>query len=272
MIRTQQPFRQRYYALAVGLTAWIVSLIALLPYQVSGQGVRGEVLDGEAGRPVSTAKVELINASGSVVGRALSDSAGRFLIEVDLGTYSLLVNRLGYEPLYVTDIQVTSTSLRAFRVLLSPDAVQLPGLVVQGEESHVRFLEVNGFYDRKGAGFGNFVEVGDLQRLQTITPTELLRRLPGIKIQGGEVRSSRAKWINQTMQPCLLQLVVDGIYRGINLDDVLIVEEIDAIEVYNGLSNVPPQWKSLGERGYLTSNPDDPLLPTCGVILVWTKH
>ena len=64
--------------------------------------------------------------------------------------------------------------------------------------------------------------------------------------------------------------MVDGVYRGVNLDDVLIVEEIDAIEVYNGLSNVPPQWKTLGEMGNLMH--DGKRYPTCGVVVVWTKH
>ncbi|GMR13986.1 MAG: hypothetical protein BMS9Abin29_2213 [Gemmatimonadota bacterium] len=249
--------------------AGIFGVLALRPMQATAQAVLGELVDGESGKPVATAQVVLADSMGMVVGRALSDSAGRFFIAVDLGTYSLVVNRLSYEPEHVTDIRVTNTSIMALRIRLAPDAVELPGLLVQGER-RVRSLEANGFYDRKKRGFGRFVEVAQLRRLQAIRPSELVRRLPGIITRDGEVRSTRGVFRAEGPEYCLLQVVVDGVYRGANLDEVLIVDEIEAIEVYTGSSNVPPRWQSLAGIGYL--NITGATTATCGVVLVWTKR
>ncbi|MFV2008082.1 MAG: hypothetical protein ACC667_11590, partial [Longimicrobiales bacterium] len=215
------------------------------------------------------AQVVLADSMGKVVGRALSDSAGRFFIAVDLGTYSLVVNRLSYEPEHVTDIEITNTSIMAVRIRLSPDAVEIPGLLVQGER-RAPSLASNGFYDRKKRGFGHFVEVKRLRRLQALRPSELVRNLPGVVTRNGEVRSTRGVFRASGPENCVLQVVVDRVYRGANLDDILTVEEIEAIEVYNGSSNVPPEWQGLAGLGYLDITGGT--TPTCGVVLVWTKR
>lgn len=269
MDKTHQPGRDRYRASGVWCAAWILTLLALLPGRITAQAVLGKLLDNESGQPVATAQVVLADSSGNVVGRALSDSAGRFFIAVELGTYSLVVNRLSYKPEHVTDIEITNTSVMAIQIRLSPDAVQIPGLLVQGER-RVRSLGANGFYDRKQRGFGHFIEVAELRRLQAVRPSELVRRLPGVVTRNGEVRSTRGAFRADGPENCLLQIVVDGVYRGANLDDVLTVEEIEAIEVYTGSSNVPPRWQGLAGLGYL--NISGGTTPTCGVVLVWTKR
>lgn len=271
---THRRVRERYRTPCAWRVAGILSLLALLPIPISAQAVLGRLFDEESGLPVATAQVVLADSTGKVVGRALSDSTGRFFIAVELGTYSLVVNRLSYEPEHVTDIKITNRSVIAIRIQLSPDAVELPGLLVQGER-RVRSLRANGFYDRKQRGFGYFVEVSQLRRLQAVRPTELVRRMPGIVTRDGEVRSTRGLtrgvFSGAGPQNCLLQVVVDGIYRGVNLDDALIVEEIEAIEVYTGSSNVPPKWQALANLGYLNGLIEE-TTPTCGLVLVWTRR
>ena len=269
MVRAHARLRERYSPLRVLCAVGILSLLVSLPGQITAQAVLGELLDEESGRPVATAQVVLVDSLGNVVGRALSDSAGRFFIAVDLGTYSLVVNRLSYEPQHVADVEITNRSILGLRIRLSPDTVQLPGLVVQGARG-VSSLRTNGFYDRQKRGFGHFMELERIQRLQALKPTELVRRMPGVVVLDGEVRSRRAVFRPGGMMNCLLQVVVDGSYRGVNLDDVLIVDEIEGIEVYNGLSNVPARWQGLAGQGYLGSRGGT--ASTCGVIVVWTKR
>lgn len=218
------------------------------------------------GQPVVTAQIELVDTTGNVVGRALSDTAGSFFIQAEMGTYAVVVTRLGYEPMYVMEVSITDMSTVPVQIRLSPDAVLLPGLVVEGER-RLRYLTINGFFRRQELGFGHFIEMDRLKRLQTQDPTQLVRGLPGIKTQRGQVFSSRGQWNGK---PCLLQVVVDDVYRGANLDVALIVEEIEAIEVYNGLSNTPPRWKTIAARG--SYGVDGRRQATCGVVVVWTKH
>lgn len=269
MNRTNRRLRGRYRALRVSCAAGVLSFLALHSTPIAAQAVLGHLVDSESGQPVATAQVVLADSTGNVVGRALSDADGRFFIAVEIGTYSLVVNRLSYEPEHVTDIKITNTSVMAIRIRLSPDAVELPGLLVQGERG-VRDLRANGFYDRRQRGFGHFVEVSQLRRIQAIQPSELVRKLPGVVTRNGEVRSTRGTFRPDGPENCLLQLVVDGIYSGANLDDILTVEEIAAIEVYNGISNVPPRWQGLAGLGYL--NVTGGTTPTCGIVLVWTKR
>lgn len=68
-----------------------------------------------------------------------------------------------------------------------------------------------------------------------------------------------ARWVNSfSGGPCAPTIVLDGMtLRGAELDDLIPLSHIDAIEVYKGAATVPPQW-----CGYAV----------CGVIAVWTKH
>ncbi|MFV2006462.1 MAG: carboxypeptidase-like regulatory domain-containing protein [Longimicrobiales bacterium] len=266
MVRAPQRMRERYCAFGVRCATAVLSLLTLFPSQATAQGVRGEIFDEESGESVVTAQVALVDATGKVVGRALSDSAGSFYIEVGLGTYSLVVNRLGYDPRYVMEVAITDTSIAQLEVRLSPDAILLPGLEVEGERG-VRHLTTNGFYWRQKKGFGDFIEVEDLDRIQTQEPTQLLRSMPGIKTQRGEVFTRRGDAVGNA---CLLQVVVDNVYLGVNLDDILIVEEIEAIEVYNGINRTPSRWKTLAGRGYFDNA--GTYRSTCGVVVVWTRR
>ena len=85
MVEAHQQLRERYCAFGVRCATTVLSLLTLLPSQATAQGVQGEIFDEESGEPVVTAQVALVDATGKVVGRALSDSAGSFYIEVGLG-------------------------------------------------------------------------------------------------------------------------------------------------------------------------------------------
>ena len=261
--------RLEAYRLRARFTVLVLSLLAFLPAQAATQGILGELLDEETGRPIVTAQVVLADSAGNVVVRALSGAAGRFFFAVDIGTYSLLVSRLGYETVHVTDVKITNESVLGLSIRLSPDAVELPGLVVQGERRS-RFLAINGFYERKRQGFGHFIEIEESQRLRTFEPTDFLRRIPGLVVRNGEVRTAR---LSGEWEQCRLQVIVNGIYRGVNLDEVLLVQEIEAIEVYKGPATVPGRWQSLAAQGWWDFSGDNPRLnPTCGIVVVWTKH
>lgn len=264
--------RPEAYRLHARFTVLVLSLLAFLPAQAATQGIFGKILDEESGEPVSTAQLALVDAEGWVVGRALSDTAGYFFIAVDLGTYSLVINRLGYEPEHVADIQITNRSVLPLRIQLSPDAIELPGLIVHVEHRPVPvpFLETMGFYERKRLGFGHHIEIEESRRLRTFKPTDFLRRLPGLYVRNGEVRTAR---LDREQNPCRLQVIVNGIYRGINVDEVLLVQEIEAIEVYKGPATVPGKWQNLAAQGSWDFSTDPPRLrPTCGIVVVWTKH
>jgi carboxypeptidase family protein len=239
---------------AVGLTA----LLLILPMQGSAQAIFGEIFDAVGGQPVVVAEVWLIDAEGTVVARALSDSTGEFRIAWAPGVYVLAVSGLGYQSRYIMDIPISDGNTGPLEIGLSASALSLDGLSVEVGATN-RSLRLQGYYERKKLGLGSFIEVDKDDRSRSLKPTDLTRMMPGVRTQDGEVFG----------RGCLLQILLDGMYVGTDMDAVTIVADIQAVEVYRGISQVPIQWQSiavfgdwLGRRG---------LRPTCGIVAVWTR-
>lgn len=240
----------------VGLTA----LLLMLPMQGTAQTIFGEIFDAAVGQPIVVAEVWLIDAEGAVVGRAFTDSTGDFRITGDPGVYVLAVIGLGYQSRYITDVLISDGDIGPLEIGLAPVALQLNGLSVEVEATN-RSLRLQQFYERKKIGLGRFIEVDESHRSRSIKPTDLTRMVPGVRIYKGEVFGR---------QGCLLQILLDGVPVGTDMDIVASVSEIQAIEVYTSLLQVPHQWQHIANMGdlwfrYL------PMRPTCGLVAIWTR-
>ncbi|MCY4605964.1 MAG: carboxypeptidase-like regulatory domain-containing protein, partial [Gemmatimonadetes bacterium] len=75
-------------------------LLALHPEALLAGSLQGQLLDPDAGRPVSGAVLTLSAPSGAVHS-VRSDTTGTFRLEnLSTGTWDLRVERLGYRPLH----------------------------------------------------------------------------------------------------------------------------------------------------------------------------
>ena len=118
-----------------------------------------------------------------------------------------------------------------------------------------------GFYQRRDLGIGHFVSREKLERDNPSQLTDVFRRLPGVHITSNRfIRNAvrfRANGAN-----CWPLVWLDGApLPTAEFDlDFLSPQSIEGIEVYSGISQIPPQF--MGSRG----------LGSCGVIVVWSRE
>lgn len=238
--------------------AALLGLIAALAAAPSGaQTITGRLVDGGSGEPIASGAISLLTEPGDVVARAESDAAGRFSVRAaEPGSYYLRGEHIGYRAVTDGIFELGSGGRMEVEIRLSTRPVELEPLDVRIESDYLarrqrESLNRRGYYDRKKAGFGYFVEVDSL-RLIPFNHSDLFRRMPGVsKFPGTAVSLRRcgrfAGWVNGIR-----------VFQGSSWDMSLDVDigSIAAVEVYPSVARLPLQWGGFG---------------VCGAILVWTK-
>jgi CarboxypepD_reg-like domain/Carboxypeptidase regulatory-like domain/TonB-dependent Receptor Plug Domain len=235
--------------------------------------VLGRITDYETGDPVFGAEVRLRGTSFST----LTGERGFFsFADVPWGVYFLEVDHIAYahqaRPLRILGDQAHEVS-----IALAKDALELEGLSVS-VRSRDWFGGMRGFRERRSRGFGYFMDRESIERRGAVRVVDLLREIPGVNVEmarasldnPGRTTTSalyfRNCWRytpegNPIYTPPMFflngvkQLGLD-LARG-DLDTVL-PQDIEAMEVYRGASEVPADFGG-SDAG-------------CGVIAIWTKR
>ncbi|HEX6576447.1 MAG TPA: TonB-dependent receptor [Gemmatimonadaceae bacterium] len=207
-----------------------------------------------AGKPIVGAEVQVVGTSL----RANTDEDGRVaLLAVPTGKTVLRVRRLGYAELTIP-ISVTPGSMPEARYKLKPVALDLNKVVVRSSElkpdRYARTQKFDGFYRRRANGLGTFLtrEIVDDRHAQR--SEDLLRMVTGIRItyRGSTplVKFARCDKVN---------VYIDGILSHDGYRDFFDLNplQIEAVEVYHGMAQVPPEF---------SPHPND-----CAAIVVWTR-
>lgn len=217
--------------------------------------VTGTVRDS-GGTPIPEVQVAIADLPFGV----RSDSLGSFrLPTTHRGRIHLRFRRMGFDSTTV-DATVGADSVVTVAVVMNAIAQDLPGMSVEADADRMRALR--DFYQRKKAGFGYFITREQFEARHPRNVSDVMRMVPGARIipaaGGGRsvVRFTRAV---MGARDCPPQVFVDGtMARGMELDD-LAVEDIEAMEIYEGASVIPPQFNDrLGTS-------------ICGVVAVWTR-
>jgi hypothetical protein len=214
--------------------------------------VLGRVDDRETGKPVGTARIRLLAISGGArVGGQESDSAGFFSFpEVEAGEYRIQVTRLGYREIADT-LEIPAHGETRVEISMVPDAVDLEPLVVTAVQREPGFLRE--LRARRELGFGHFVTREEIEAQNPSRVTDLLRRMPGIRVVPGSQFRDDAVLMRGRCRP---RLWIDGVpvWSEMSIDQVLVPVEVEAIEVYSA-ATIPPRF---GRNA-------------CGVVVVWTR-
>jgi hypothetical protein len=207
-----------------------------------------------AGKPLEGAEVDIVGTSL----RGNTDEQGRVaLLAIPPGKAVLRVRRLGYSelkiPLLVTPGQLSETTYKLHPIASDLDKVVVreSALVPARYAGTTRF---DGFYRRRAAGNGTFFtrEIIDARRAEK--SEDLLKMATGIRItyRGSTplVNFARCEQVN---------VYIDGIrsHDGFRDFNALSPLEIEAMEIYKGISEVPPEF---------SPRPND-----CAAIVVWTR-
>jgi len=240
--------------------------LLLLPVQLAAQALgtlKGTVLS-ERAMPLADARIRIVNTDPVV----LSGEDGTFqLAGVSPGHQLLEVRLLGYLAAF-RPIEVGAGETLYVQVVLALAPVPLSPVEVEAELA--RLPAMRGFEERRAQGYGHFFNRQEIARMQPRVVTDVLRRVPGVQVQpvagpfgpNDVIRMSRTTGVTGG-RPCPVLFYMNGtpfpVTGDISINQYVVPEDVIAIEVYNGTSQVPPQFQS------------NQLNARCGVIAIWTR-
>ena len=237
-------------ALAAALAGPATPLFAQsIPMETGG--IVGVVSDS-AGGLVAGAQVSI----AGVRGRAETGADGAFrMAGVPAGSQLLIARRIGFRPESLA-VSVRQGVVAEVAVRLRATPQQMAPVIVEAGRSRP-VGRLRRFNERRVQGIGHFFTAADIARRNPQVVTDLLRTLPGVRINptnGQRVVTFRG-------QRCPPLVWVDGAPASAGYLDVdnFTPSSLAGIEVYLGPATVPTelQWV-LGKS-------------SCGVIALWTQ-
>ena len=222
----------------------------------------GQVV-GADGTPLAQARIRIAGGTPLVV----SGSDGRFTISVAAGDQILEVRLIGYAA-FDGLITVIAGQTLDVHVTLVAAPIPLKAIEIKGSAALRPVLEA--FEHRRARGNGHFYNQTEIARMQPRVFTDVLRRVPGVILQpaAGSFGSNDMVRMNRTVgvtgsRNCPVLFYINGmplqVSGDMSINQYIAPEDIVAMEVYNGSSQIPPEFQS----GLLNSR--------CGVIVIWTK-
>lgn len=214
--------------------------------------VIARLVDARTGAPVVQAFATLENLDR----RALSDSTGMVVFrDIPPGEHELSIRHVAYGEQSQT-LQVESMTSMVLAVELTPVAIAVAPLEVQIEH-RPRFLETEGFYDRRAVGLGSFFDPQFVDRWGVGAWAEAVSFVGLLFQMAPSFRASQIGCLGGSPA-----IYIDGFRRG-SLGDPIWIRgmstwDIGAVELYGSTHGVP----------------DFALTPeaTCGVVVIWTRR
>jgi len=213
----------------------------------------GHVVDS-AGVGLPGAEITL-NKSDKV--HAITGDSGEFRIaDLPSGTVVFNVRRLGFESASFTAVLKAGRTQRA-KFSLTPNPQALPTVAVSDTANKTHWLD--DFARRRGSNRGTFITRAEIERKGSRMGTDIVRSVPGVRLvpKRGGVGYQVLMTRGDGPRACVPQMFVHNMAYSGTLDD-FIAEDIEAVEVYVGTSEVPAELDKAG-RG------------VCGAIVVWTR-
>lgn len=220
-------------------------------------GLAGRVIDATTGRPIEAATIDLPNADA----RTVSDADGYFRIDdVAVGSFEATVHHVAYgDPKFQVEIQDRRTAYAELRLTPAPVTVEPISVTIR---YRAQWLERTGFYDRLASHLGEFVTPEEMETHRWRRFSEILRNVPGVEItQICTPHCSQILRMSTTTQSrCIPTFFVDGRRmmfreRVMDLDAIAPANDLEAMEVYRGIAQTPPQFYG-----------------RCGSVVIWTRR
>jgi hypothetical protein len=240
--------------------------------------VRGNVVDASSGRGIPAAFVEFVDQGGLVRASATTGEDGAFLLpRVPRGEFRLRVSSLGYARTTTAASRVEAGEALTLVVRVSPSALALAPLEVTATVRATSPV-LESFYARAERGFGGvFLTRADIERAgPSRSVSDLVAGLTGVHLDGAATPGlPRGVFLSEGQsggsgRTCPVQVFLDGVpvdrrgglsgsvHRGVQLDRLVTPAEVEGIEIYRSLSEIPPEFLTTDAR--------------CGVIAVWRRE
>jgi hypothetical protein len=203
-------------------------------------------IHGPGGGALSDVELAIV---GSDV-RGHTDGRGHFtLADLPPGTYTLEARHLGFAPKRAV-VDLSSHRTTMIDVTLDKQVAVLNTVHVYGKRT-TRSPNLDGFLFRRRMGFGHFLTRQDIEKQHPFFLTDALRMVPGVQVSTSGLSHSIVMRGDHACHPATY---VDGMRVYGDVDDVIDPEDVDAMEVYTGPGQAPPQFMGKG----------------CGSLVIWT--
>ena len=244
------------FTLMDGITGEIdLGLIMLTQGSPPSLDITGSVTDAVSGQGVVATQVTINEYRMTFTG-----DGGAFRIaapELRWGLNHLQFRRVGYRMLNADVWLVHHDSILDLDVALTPLAVRMPEVVVEGERTTYAYGPLRQMYRRKRVGFGEVFSRADIERIRPIFVSSLLKRMAGVTaVPDGAGGTTVRMWARGGFA-CSPRIYLNGIrIRGLDID-MYLPDQLEGLEVYTGPSQIPPEFNATGS--------------VCGVVLFWTR-
>jgi len=235
----------------------LVLLASLFADSLAAQTLRGRVAEGRTQEALSDVLVSLLDEDANVLAETTTGPSGGFSLQAPgPGEYFVRAERLSFTT--VTDgifYFANEQAEMSVALFLLPQPTELEGIDVQIQAQQTRRrLRSSGFYQRAAMGIGRFIGPDEINRRPVFSFGDFLRGIPGVRFQNESIQFSGG--LEGTCNP---DIYIDGarVFADFGITTLIQPEEIDGIEVYRGVAQIPLEWG--GFNG------------TCGVLLIWTK-
>ena len=242
--------------------------------------LHGRVTD-EHGAPVPGVQLTLTSAASTGVGgptplQTTTDSAGRFAWSgLSAGEYRLVARRLGFAPVDV-EVSIKDGVDQTLDLRMTTAATRLDTVSVVGTSlTPARYgtsSKMDEFYRRKQEGKGHFFTREDIDDSDANNTATLLGRVPGIRAKredNGVIYVHIASCVGSQGRISVgagddwgwehVALIIDGSQVGKGSKSAVVStiqpSEIEAIEVYTGISELPAE--AMGDA--------------CAAVYIWTR-
>jgi hypothetical protein len=277
-----------------GAGRWIAALAifaAAQPAGLSGQEVRGRLLESETREPIAWATLTLLDTTFTAVSRTRSSLSGAFVLESPFsGSFFVMAEALGYAPKVDGILELDDGGLASIEFFLKPKPLEMDSLIVALKRVRTfQYLTEVGYYERKKMGFGTFVSPDEIQRRRPFTTFDLLRNVPDLHVELGGSDGTRV-YLMRGGSRCNPAVLIDGSrafndihtergapetdllpsanpptsraqkterdHQGIVLERMIDIADISAVEVHTRATSMPLQYGGTQE--------------TCGLLMIWT--
>lgn len=229
------------------------------------QEIRGKVVNRTTGIAVPGASMLLLDETGQIRKMTITDASGAYsVIAPGPGNYTFRVDAPGYNRHEEPRFAVLAGRILELEIRLW-DLTELEPVTVTAESTAFAPGPLEGFYERKDRGRGQFVTRQEIDMMGVNRFTDILRTTPNVDIvsRGGTQYTIRIKGTTRAGRDCAPLLFVDNVRWGtVDLDgegpdgEILPID-VEGIEIYRP-SAVPIEFSGFDS--------------SCGVIVVWTKR
>jgi hypothetical protein len=223
---------------------------------LTAQTIHGRLLEQITDKPIPNAGVSLIAVPDKQVSDTKTNGIGEFTLKAPSpGTFRLRTVVNGYRIAVSPALALQRDDEVSLTWRIMPDTIYLLPVVVTAN-SRQDAGRLSGFSDRRKRNIGGqFITREDIDRRRPFKVTDLLTTVPGIRLVPGLFGDDVL-----TSEGCRPGIYLDGVrfpLVGEKLDNIVSPQEIEAIEVYPHVADVPPEFMSPGQQ--------------CGAIAIWTR-